>query len=72
MEPEISRKPAMQNPTREELLYLADQEPHGRGMMQSDNYGDFRASLVKEWALREAASRVPDSNGDSDAARLPK
>jgi hypothetical protein len=44
-------------PTRDELLYLADQEQHERGMLQIDNHGDRRASLVKEWALRESAAR---------------
>lgn len=48
----------MKRPTTEELLYLADQEQHERGMMKPDNYDDWRASLVKEWALREAASQV--------------
>jgi hypothetical protein len=49
----------MDKPSREELLYLADQEQHERGMMQSDNHGDRRASMVKEWALREAAASSP-------------
>lgn len=48
----------IEKPTREELLYLADQEQHERGMMQEDAYDDRRASLVKEWALRETASQV--------------
>ena len=46
-----------QPPPRDELLYLADQEQHERGMMREDDYDGRRASLVKEWALREAAAR---------------
>lgn len=47
-------------PLREELLYLADQEQHERGMMRPDNHDDMRASMVKEWALRKAAKGESD------------
>jgi hypothetical protein len=53
---------SFQRPTRNELLYLADQEQHERGMMQPDAFDDRRASLVKEWALREAASQVTNGH----------
>jgi hypothetical protein len=53
---------SFQRPTRNELLYLADQEQHERGMMQPDAFDDRRASLVKEWALREAASQVTNGS----------
>ncbi len=35
---------------------LAAQEQHVRVPMQEDNYDDRRASLVKDWALRQAAA----------------
>lgn len=43
------------NASREELLYLADQERHIRGMLHPDDHGELRASVVKEYALRSIA-----------------
>lgn len=40
----------------EELIYLADQEAYMRGMMHPDDHSELRASAVKEWALRRAAT----------------
>ncbi len=52
------------NASREELLYLADQERHIRGMLHPDDHGELRASAVKEYALRSVAQCGVQSASD--------
>lgn len=44
--------------TREELLYLAEQQRQARCMMQDDDYGGIRESIVIEAALRRWADSL--------------
>lgn len=46
----------------DELLHLAEQERQSRCMMRDDDYGEIRASIVREWALRCAAERLDQQN----------
>jgi hypothetical protein len=50
--------PGGMNTSNEELLYLADQERHSRGMLHPDDHSELRASAVREWALRGVAQAV--------------
>ena len=44
--------------SREELLYLADQQRHARCMMRDDAYDEIRESIVIEAALRKWADEL--------------
>jgi hypothetical protein len=68
--------PGGMNTSNEELLYLADQERHSRGMLHPDDHSELRASAVREWALRGVAQAVtspheatPDAPGVSTPAQ---
>ena len=43
--------------SKEECLYLADQERHARTLLKVDDVGEIRASIIREWALRSAVAR---------------
>jgi len=44
--------------TIEELLYLAAQQRHERGMMRDDDYGGIRQSIIIEAALKRWSTQI--------------
>ncbi|MES2694178.1 MAG: hypothetical protein V4773_11950 [Verrucomicrobiota bacterium] len=56
----------------DELLYLADQQAYARNRYAEDDYGLIRESRVIEWALRQAASRLPFAGAQVMGDKQPK